>query len=199
MARKVTVLECGGCGKKYEAYRNDSKWCHDCRGPAHKQRIAARETARYHPCATCGLPCARKALRCRACSNRERGERQRGPGSPTWKGGRTRHSDGYVELNIDGRKVLEHRYVWEQAYGPIPSNVHIHHANGDKTDNRLENLVATDARGHRHRERMVNPYEEKVRALEARISELEAELTSLRTTALLNQTVYDLPHKRDAG
>ncbi len=38
------------------------------------------------------------------------------------------------------RKMLEHRFVWEQEVGPIPSGMSIHHRNGNSLDNRLENL-----------------------------------------------------------
>lgn len=41
-----------------------------------------------------------------------------------------------------------HRRIWEDAYGPIPEDHHIHHKNGDNTDNRLENLECILKRDH---------------------------------------------------
>lgn len=46
----------------------------------------------------------------------------------------------YKKLKRNGRCIDEHRYLWEQAYGPIPNGFEIHHKNEDKRDNRLENL-----------------------------------------------------------
>lgn len=36
--------------------------------------------------------------------------------------------------------VLVHRMVWYDNNGEIPKGMHIHHINGNKTDNRIENL-----------------------------------------------------------
>lgn len=33
-----------------------------------------------------------------------------------------------------------HRAVWQYFYGEIPEGYHVHHINGNKTDNRIENL-----------------------------------------------------------
>lgn len=46
----------------------------------------------------------------------------------------------YKAIRVNGKKMDEHRFVWEQAYGPIPPNHVVHHKNGNKSDNRLENL-----------------------------------------------------------
>lgn len=59
---------------------------------------------------------------------------------PNWKGWKI-NAKGYKYVWIDGRGyVLEHRYVWEQNFGPIPDGYVIHHKNGIKDDNRIENL-----------------------------------------------------------
>lgn len=47
--------------------------------------------------------------------------------------------------------VLEHRKVWFDAHGEIPTGHHVHHINGDKTDNRLENLEVKAPSDH-HRD-----------------------------------------------
>lgn len=36
--------------------------------------------------------------------------------------------------------VFEHRWVWYEAHGEIPLGFVVHHRNGVKQDNRLENL-----------------------------------------------------------
>lgn len=53
---------------------------------------------------------------------------------------------GYY-LNSTIRKRL-HRYVWEKEVGTIPKGCQIHHINGDKSDNSIENLAILTASGH---------------------------------------------------
>jgi len=57
-----------------------------------------------------------------------------------WKGGRVIHKSGYMRIRKFGGYVLEHRYVWEKTNGEIPDGWQVHHINGDKLDNRIENL-----------------------------------------------------------
>jgi hypothetical protein len=68
-----------------------------------------------------------------------------------WKGGRSLNSQGYVVVKCEGHpkasaanryKVREHVLVMEKHLGRyLNDNEVVHHINGIKTDNRLENLV----------------------------------------------------------
>jgi hypothetical protein len=48
---------------------------------------------------------------------------------------------GYRRVRTRGRRLkFEHVLVWESVHGPVPEDKEIHHINGDKLDNRIENL-----------------------------------------------------------
>jgi predicted DNA-binding protein YlxM (UPF0122 family) len=51
----------------------------------------------------------------------------------------TSRNNGYMACT-DGVRSSMHRDVWCFHNGEIPENYDIHHINGNKTDNRLENL-----------------------------------------------------------
>lgn len=55
---------------------------------------------------------------------------------------------GYWLGTVNKKPIRLHRYVWEQHNGKIPKGYHIHHKNGNKNDNRVENLEMLPAAAH---------------------------------------------------
>ena len=48
--------------------------------------------------------------------------------------------DGYIGLALSTKYLFAHRVVWEMHYGEIPEGMLIDHINGDRSDNRIDNL-----------------------------------------------------------
>jgi hypothetical protein len=73
--------------------------------------------------------------------------------NPNFNGGRYANTDGYICILIPGpgrsKYILEHRLVMERHIGrPLLSDEVIHHKNGNKQDNRIENLELMTSSDH---------------------------------------------------
>jgi hypothetical protein len=74
-----------------------------------------------------------------------------------WKGGRVQKGDGYIGIWIPEHEradhqgyVYEHTLVIEKHLGRLPGEGEvIHHINGDKQDNRLDNLHLCNTKEHK--------------------------------------------------
>ena len=100
-------------------------------------------------------------------------------------GGRKQDKHGYILINIgNGKYRFEHRLIWIQHNGPIPKGWHVHHINGVKDDNRIENLQAMPSKKHAHVielvQKRVHQLEEKNDHLEREIAELKTDVEALR-------------------
>lgn len=77
-------------------------------------------------------------------------------GIVTWKAGSNRNKrigmeagstcrNGYKRIEVNGKSYMLHRIIWALVYG-ITVDMQIDHINGDRADNRLENLRAVTPR-----------------------------------------------------
>ncbi|HLD91364.1 MAG TPA: HNH endonuclease [Patescibacteria group bacterium] len=108
----------------------------------------------------------------------------RGSSASNWKGGRFQGA-GYTFLTIPETdplykytdklhpgKILEHRYLMMQKLGrSLESNEHVHHINGNKSDNRIENLDVLNDRTHSS----LTQLQKKIQRYRKRLNELEEE------------------------
>jgi hypothetical protein len=133
---------CVDCGRPSASEKQEPR-CRLC--AASRGCQGSQEASGGNLCIDCGRRCHGQlpAPRCRPCANRY----YRGLNNPLYKGGCITR-EGYRAVSHDGRVQLEHRIVWEAAHGPLAKGWAVHHVNGDRSDNRLENLEAMPAGEH---------------------------------------------------
>jgi len=124
-------------------------------------------------CKVCGKPFSyypshgeRRKTCSRVCANQLKTLTldRSGANNSNWKDGKTKHTRGYLYRRVDGKYVFDHRLVmeeWMREDAPshsflievdgvkyLRTEIHVHHVDLDKANNRRGNLLACTAGAH---------------------------------------------------
>ncbi len=149
----------------------------------------------YYACIKCGKPrwvavVDDKPIHemCKYCSNHSR--KNSGVLNPHWNGGRMVGAGGYVFIKLSANDfflpmahsksyVAEHRLVMAKHLGRLLHSWElVHHRNGLKTDNTIENLQLVSDDRHRQ----ITLLESKIARQQEYIEKLEGDIRELRKT-----------------
>lgn len=130
-AESSSLATCIDCDKEFVS-KARRKRCNTC------CQIRYRRSHRK-PCPGCGVLINASSTNCRSCA-------ASGSGSHRWRGGRYVNRDGYVMVYMPEHPkghpyVREHVIVLEEVLGRrLREFETVHHKNGQRSDNRPENL-----------------------------------------------------------
>ena len=151
---------CSVCGESFKPKRVGGETCsRECAAQAQRRgtwkcTVCQSDYSSKHYTKTCSRACAgilrRKTgestcLRCGVTIPFQQGGRQKSYCSQACRGtkvgARRKNMGGYTEIKTEAGWRLEHRVVMEQSLGrALDANENVHHINGDRADNRIENL-----------------------------------------------------------
>lgn len=153
---KTKIKVCVRCQNEFpdDSITKLRKYCDSCQPFRidYWKRIKCLEK-RAGNCNNCGKPLRSfGAKHCLACHNKLK-SMPIGSDHPGWKGGKIK-INGYVCIKTGIKNGItqytrEHRLIWEGHHKKkLPKGWLVHHLNGIKDDNRIENLVALPRNKH---------------------------------------------------
>jgi hypothetical protein len=147
--KRIGITSRGPGPRLGTVFNYDDRACDECgesftpTGPSHHFCPSCAIARRTGECPVCKKTFVRDYLEqvycSKSCAYDRNGE----------FGKRSVNAEGYVTIKVpdgypgrrDNGRVPEHRYVMQEQLGrPLALGETIHHVNGDKTDNRIENL-----------------------------------------------------------
>ncbi len=160
--------KCKECKKRFkgipsEVKRGKSAYC------SRKCYFVWRKKQRKITCSGCDTLFERNNIKRKYCSYKCWLSWNRRTRIARLKGTRYQLNRGYVDIvNDEGKTMPEHKYIWEKYKGKIPKGWLIHHLNGIRDDNRIENLQALPRKFH-NAIKIIEPYQERIRELEEKL------------------------------
>ncbi len=170
--RDPFTKECKYCKIQFSTTQNRQVFCSSKCRLKHKGTTCGQEVA----CIDCGKAHDSRGKRCIVCSRKE----IVGDKNPNWKGGRLSDRYGYVKVYKPSHKrsdyggyIYEHWEVWETVNSrQLPEGWVIHHINGIRNDNRIDNLYAMPIKCH-HAKLFTMALQERIRKLEKEVDKMK--------------------------
>lgn len=143
----------------------------------HTQRLNATEIGVMYSCGASTV--RRKAEEFGICKGKGKARVPRGADHWSWRGGKHEDGRGYIRLRMPGHPnankngyVLEHRYVAAEQLGrPLASTEEVHHIDGNKHNNKPDNLIVVPKGEHQKLHARVCQELQALRAEVARLSD----------------------------
>lgn len=136
---------CIQCGKEFKTYKKNKKYC------SRNCYFLSQNPIGEKFCVVCDKSFDHAGQRSRKyCSRKCMGIANSGKNNYFWEGGRHHTHRGYIRITVAPyKRKYEHVLIMEEHIGRnLKNNENVHHINGVKHDNRLENLKLLTIKEH---------------------------------------------------